>query len=76
MRRLICLALLLSVTIFVSGCVGKYGPFVTDISPDGKGGIVVEKSMLVVNNFTGDITVEDVTTKTIYINTDPTPDKE
>lgn len=42
----IALALLASFAILLSGCSSKAGPFITNISSDGNGGIVVEKCMV------------------------------
>ena len=32
--------------IFLSGCASQAGPFVTNISSDGRGGLTVEKCMV------------------------------
>lgn len=34
------------VALAISGCASQAGPFVTNISSDGKGGLVVEKCMV------------------------------
>jgi type IV secretion system protein VirB7 len=58
----------------VSGC-STAGPFVTNVSPDGKGGLVVEKNTVHLNSFTGVITLgETPTTQTIQIL--PQPDSK
>jgi hypothetical protein len=49
----------------LSGCTTSAGPFVTNISSDGKGNIMVEKNTLVVNGFTGAITTGNNPTQTI-----------
>ncbi len=41
-RRLVALA---SVILGVSSCSSTAGPFVTNISSDGRGGLVIEKCM-------------------------------
>ena len=50
-----------------SGCTTA-GPFVTGISSDGKGGLIVEKNIVHLNSFTGVITLGDTpTTQTIQV---------
>jgi len=48
------------------GCTTA-GPFVTNISSDGNGGLVIEKAMVEMNGFTGTVTNKNPTTSTIYI---------
>ena len=51
----------------LSGCTTA-GPFVTNISSDGKGGLTIEKKIVHLNAFTGVITVgETPTTQTIQV---------
>lgn len=38
--------ILLVVALGISGCASKAGPFVTNISSDGRGGLIVEKCMV------------------------------
>ena len=49
MKKLFILSLLA-----LTGCTTA-GPFVTNISSDGKGGIIVEKSRIHYNDFTGTV---------------------
>ena len=37
---------LATIAFVLSGCASQAGPFVTNISSDGKGGLVVEKCMV------------------------------
>jgi len=50
-------------------CVGctTAGPFVTSISSDGRGGLIVEKSMVKFNSFMGTISNENTTTTSIRV---------
>jgi hypothetical protein len=50
----------------LAGCTTA-GPFVTNISSDGNGGLVVEKAMVQMNGFTGTVTNVNPSTSTIYI---------
>ena len=59
------LALLVGAVLMVAGCVSTAGPFVTNISSDGQGGLVVEKAMVEYNQWTERITTKNHTT--IYI---------
>lgn len=63
MKRLlmICVAM-----IAVAGC-STVGPYVTNISSDGNGNVVVEKSMIEYNGLLGTFQSKDVTTSTIKI---------
>lgn len=40
------LILFIPLALALAGCVSEAGPFVTDISSDGRGGIVVQKCMV------------------------------
>lgn len=42
MKKIIFVAIALG----ISGCASKAGPFVTNISSDGRGGLIVEKCMV------------------------------
>lgn len=59
-------AFLFSLLLFSTGCTTA-GPFVTSISSDGRGGLIVEKSMVKFNSFTGTVSNENSTTTTIKI---------
>lgn len=49
-----------------AGCTTA-GPFVTSISSDGRGGLIVEKSMVKYNSFMGTVSNENTTTTTIRL---------
>jgi type IV secretion system protein VirB7 len=52
--------------IILSGCTTA-GPFVTNVSSDGNGGLVIEKTYVKMNAFTGTISNEGGTTTTIKL---------
>ena len=53
--RIAGIALTAAVAITVAGCTTEAGPFVTNISSDGKGNILVQKNTVLVNGFTGTV---------------------
>lgn len=59
------LFLILSV-ILISGC-STAGPFVSNISSDGKGNLIIEKQRIKHDGFSGIISTEDTTTQTIRV---------
>lgn len=52
--------------LLATGCTTA-GPFVTSISSDGRGGLIVEKSMVKYNSFMGTVSNESTTTTTINL---------
>lgn len=54
----------------LTGC-STAGPFVTSISSDGRGGLIIEKSMVVFDPFLGYISNGEVTTTKIYLWSSP-----
>ncbi|MAF65844.1 MAG: hypothetical protein CMJ84_09335 [Planctomycetes bacterium] len=50
--------------LLTAGCTTA-GPFVTSISSDGRGGVIVEKSMVKYNSFMGTVSNEHTTSTTI-----------
>lgn len=55
MRKVTWVAVLLcGLAVVLSGC-SSAGPFVTNISSDGQGGLLIEKDTVNLNNFTGTI---------------------
>ncbi len=50
--------------LLASGCTTA-GPFVTSISSDGRGNLVIEKSMVEFNSFTGAVSNKNSTTTTL-----------
>lgn len=52
MRKLMLLAVLLTGMVMFQGCTSA-GPFVTDISADGDGGLVITKNTAVLDPFLG-----------------------
>lgn len=65
MKRLIILILCL----FIGGC-STAGPFVTSISSDGKGNLIIEKQKVLYNWLFGVISTEELTTSNIRIITE------
>lgn len=60
-RLFVCFLALLG-----TGCTTA-GPFVTSISSDGRGNLVIEKSMVQMNSFTGTVSNHASTTTTIRL---------
>ena len=54
-------------TILISGC-STAGPFVSNISSDGKGNLIIEKQRIEFNAFTGIASTQDTTNTEIKIN--------
>ena len=52
--------------LFLLGCTTA-GPFVTSISSDGKGGLIVEKSQVEFNGIMGTIGTTQATSSTIQL---------
>lgn len=63
MRKILYLLL---VIFLISGC-STAGPFVTNVSTDGRGNLIIEKQTLVHDGFAGIISTKDLTTSTIQI---------
>ena len=57
---------LAALALLATGCTTA-GPFVTSISSDGRGGLIVEKSMVKYNSFMGTVSNETTTTTTIKL---------
>ena len=68
LRRLLWVLALAGFT----GC-STAGPFVTSISSDGNGGLIVEKSLVEFNYFMGTISNQKATTTTIYLGSNQGP---
>ena len=68
----IAIAGIMAVTIAtLTGC-STAGPFVTNISSDGKGNLIVQKNTIHVNGFTGIVTTsESPTTQVIKVLPEP-----
>lgn len=64
MRTLILPGLLVLV---LAGCASTAGPFVTSVSSDGRGGIIVEKCVARFNPWTETVSNADCRTTTIQI---------
>lgn len=60
---ILCLAIAFSAT----GCSSKAGPFVSNISSDGEGGIVVEKCMVRLDRMINTVETADCTNTNIRL---------
>lgn len=54
-------------TFAISGCASKAGPFVTSISSDGRGGLIVEKCMAKFDPWMSTVNNDDCTSTTMRI---------
>jgi len=53
--------------LLLSGCATTAGPFVTNISSDGKGNLIIEKSNVEYNPWMGVVTNKNSTSATIKV---------
>lgn len=51
----------------ITGCASKAGPFVTSISSDGRGGLIVEKCMAKFDPWMSTVNNDDCTSTTMRI---------
>ena len=58
--------LIVSIGLFLIGCTTA-GPFVTNISSDGKGGLIIEKTRIQYNAFTDTVGNKDSSTTKIQV---------
>jgi len=63
--------LLLTALPFTGGCASHAGPFVTSISSNGKGGLVVEKCMAKFDPWMSTVNNDQCTTTTIHVGNTP-----
>lgn len=66
-RKMVWWVLLAGVVALCAGCT-SLGPFVTDVSRDKSGNLVVEKSQLELNTITGDMKFVGQTKSVIRMN--------
>lgn len=66
MKNILTATLLLSIASILIGCTSA-GPFVTNISSDGNGNLVVEKTYVKLNAFMGTVSNEGGTTTKIRL---------
>ena len=64
MRKTILLTIVSAVFALCCGCT-SLGPFVTNVSRDENGNLVVEKSIMELNTFTGNMSFTNKTQSTI-----------
>ena len=60
---------ILTFAIMGSGCASHAGPFVTNISSDGRGGLVVEKCMVRLDQMTSTVESSNCTNTSIMLST-------
>ena len=65
-KMIIKISLLSIIGIIISGCTSA-GPFVTNISSDGQGNLLIEKTYVKLNSFTGTISNEGGTTTRVRL---------
>ncbi len=63
----LCLFILLAAGLSLAGCIKTVGPFVTNVTSDGNGGLIVEKGVIQLDG-NGQFSIVDPTTSTIYVN--------
>jgi hypothetical protein len=67
LKKIATLGITAAVMTGVSGC-STAGPFVTNVSPDGKGGLIVEKNTVHFDWWTSSVSMGDTpTTQTIQV---------
>ncbi len=66
MKKVAALALLM---LMIAGCASEAGPFVTNISSDGRGGIVVEKCMVKLQRQLSTVETSNCTNESITLTT-------
>lgn len=54
------------ILLTILGC-SSAGPFVTNISSDGQGGLIIEKCSVQYNKFTNSVSTKECTTTTIKL---------
>lgn len=54
--------------VILSGCASQAGPFVTNISSDGRGGLTVEKCMVRLDRMINTVEASNCTNTTITLN--------
>lgn len=72
MKKVI-LPLLFATSFIISGCSSQAGPFVTNISSDGRGGLVVEKCMVRLDRMINTVESSSCTNSSITLSSSPTP---
>lgn len=65
--RLVVPILCVAIAFFATGCSSKAGPFVSNISSDGEGGVVVEKCMVRLDRMINTVETADCTNTSIKL---------
>jgi predicted small secreted protein len=69
-RSIVLVVMLLMVSVISAGC-STAGPFVTNISSDGRGGLNIEKQKVQYNAFMGVVTTTETTNSNIQLSNIP-----
>jgi hypothetical protein len=72
----VLLSLVLLGVVGLTGCASKAGPFVTNISSDGRGGIVIEKCMVRLDRTINTVEASDCTNTSIRLTRPPETGKQ
>lgn len=67
MRKVTALLIATISTIVISGCSSRAGPFVTSISSDGRGGLIVEKCMAKFDPWMSTVNNDNCTSTTMHV---------
>ena len=62
--RIFCLCSFLAGLLLILGGCSSAGPYVTNISSDGQGNLIIEKNTAIFNSFTGTVSSGDNPTTT------------
>ncbi|KKN95020.1 hypothetical protein LCGC14_0183470 [marine sediment metagenome] len=67
MRKITALLIATISVIVISGCSSRAGPFVTSISSDGRGGLIVEKCMAKFDPWMSTVNNDNCTSTTMHV---------
>jgi len=67
MRKVTALLIATISVIVISGCSSRAGPFVTSISSDGRGGLIVEKCMAKFDPWMSTVNNDNCTSTTMHV---------
>ena len=70
MNKFLAACLVLSIVV-MAGCSSKAGPFVTNISSDGRGGLTVEKCMVRLDRAINTVESSDCTNTSLTLSNAP-----
>ena len=67
MRKVTALFIATISVLVISGCSSRAGPFVTSISSDGRGGLIVEKCMAKFDPWMSTVNNDNCTSTTMHV---------